>query len=96
MPRSGVCVLALRKKDEWLKVILERDDVNDLRNLQANKLSVEMRLLYNIVSQFFFENRKIWLGYWKGHSIHVLFDSRKTHQFPIFDFRAGQGGSQEV
>lgn len=53
MPRSGVCILTL-KKEEGLKLILERNEVKDLKNLQANKLSVEMRLLHNTVSWIFF------------------------------------------
>lgn len=60
MPRSGVCVLSLKKKIDGLKVILERDDVNDIKNLQANKLLVEMRLLHNMASRIFFsKNWKI-------------------------------------
>lgn len=54
MPRSSVCVLALKKKIYGLKFILERDNVNDLRNFQANQLLVEIRLLYNMVSRIFF------------------------------------------
>lgn len=47
-------VLYLKMKIDGLKVILEIDDVDDLRNLQANRLYVEMRLLYNMVGRIFF------------------------------------------
>lgn len=58
MSRLGICFLNLQKKIDELKVILERDDVRDLRNLQANKLSMEMRLLHNIISRIFFPKIK--------------------------------------
>lgn len=32
MPRFGICFLDLKKKIDGRKVILERDDLNDLRN----------------------------------------------------------------
>lgn len=54
MPRSIICFQNLQKKIDGLKVILERDDFQDLKNLQANGLSVEMRLLHNMVNRIFF------------------------------------------
>lgn len=54
MHRSRICFLNLKKKINGLRVILEMDDMHDLRNLQANRLYVEMRLLHNIVSRIFF------------------------------------------
>lgn len=54
MLRNGIYVLALMKKIDGLRVILERDDIRNFRNLQANQLSVEMRLLHYMVSKIFF------------------------------------------
>lgn len=38
MPRNGLGFLNLENKFDELKVILERDDVMNLKNLQANQL----------------------------------------------------------
>lgn len=54
MSMIGICVMALKKKIDGLRVILERDDIKDLKNLLANQLSTEMRLLHNMVSRIFF------------------------------------------
>lgn len=35
----------VKKKEDGLKVILERDDVLDLKNLRANRLSMDMGYL---------------------------------------------------
>lgn len=48
MPRVGSYIPRLKNKEEELK---------ELGNLSTNKLSVEMRLLYNIVSRIFFFKR---------------------------------------
>lgn len=53
MPRTGICFSALEKKIDGLKVILERDDGRNLKNQKANLLSMEIRLLHNIVSLIF-------------------------------------------
>lgn len=54
MPRNGICFLTLERKINGLKVILEREVVRNLKNLQANQLSAEIRLLHNIVSHISF------------------------------------------
>lgn len=46
--------LEFGKQIDRLKVILERENVRNLKNLQANQLSKEMRLLHNMVSHIFF------------------------------------------
>lgn len=53
MPRNGVWFLSFERKLDGLKVILERENVKNLKTLQANQLSVEMRLLHNMISQIF-------------------------------------------
>lgn len=52
MLRAGTCVPRLEKKLDGLKCIVEREEVNEVANLFSNQLSVEMRLLHNIVSHF--------------------------------------------
>lgn len=54
MLRASVCFLALEKKINGLKVILETDDVRNLKNLQANQLFMKMRLLHDMVNRIFF------------------------------------------
>lgn len=54
MPRSSICVPKRQKKINGLKCILEREDVNEMVNLLANQLLVELRPLHNIVSRIFF------------------------------------------
>ena len=54
VPKEGKCFMTLSRKVDGLKVILERRNVTSLKNLQANLLSMEMRLLHNIVSRIFF------------------------------------------
>ena len=54
VPKEGKCFLSLDKKGEGLKTILEKKNVTDLRSIQANQLSLEMRLLHNMVSRIFF------------------------------------------
>lgn len=54
MLRSSIYFFNLQKKVNGLKVILERDDIKYLRNLQANRLSIEMRLQHNIMSIILF------------------------------------------
>lgn len=50
MPRASTCVPRLEKKMDGLKCILEREDMNEVANLFANQLSMEIRLLHNIMS----------------------------------------------
>lgn len=45
----------LEKKEEGLKVILERKEVTGLGNFFVNQLLIEMILFHNIVSQIFFQ-----------------------------------------
>ena len=54
VPRSGICYLNLTDKVEALKCVLERDNANEIEQLVANQLSVEMRLLHSIVGYIIF------------------------------------------
>ena len=54
VPKEGKCFMTLSRKVDGLKAILERSNVTSLKNLQANLLSMEIRLLHNIVSRIFF------------------------------------------
>lgn len=58
MPRTRICFLALEWKLDELKLILEKHNVRNLKNLQNNQLSVEMGLLHNMVGQVFFLKTK--------------------------------------
>lgn len=55
MLRIRICFLALERKLDGLKVILVREDVRNLKNLQANQLLMEIRLIHNMVVEFFFK-----------------------------------------
>ena len=54
VPKEGKCYLTLDKKEDGLRTVLEKRSVSDLRSFQANQLSLEMRLLHNMVSRIFF------------------------------------------
>ena len=54
MPREGVQVLRLEDRAEGLKCILEKEDVSGIDLVQANQLSVEIRLLHHIISRIIF------------------------------------------
>ena len=54
IPKGGKCFLTLDKKEDGLRIVLENKNVTDLRSLQANQLSLEMRLLHNMVRRIFF------------------------------------------
>lgn len=53
MLRTRIYFLALERKLDGLKVILERKDIKNQKNLQANQLLVEMRLLHDMASRIF-------------------------------------------
>ena len=54
MPREGVQILRLEDRTEGLKCILEKEDVSGIDLVQANQLSVEIRLLHHIISRIIF------------------------------------------
>lgn len=54
MPKESKCFLHLKKKIDSLRTILERKNGKNVKNLHANQLSLEMRLLHNIDNRIFF------------------------------------------
>ena len=54
MPKEGVQILRLEDRTEGLKCILEKEDVSGINLVQANQLSVELRLLHHIISRIIF------------------------------------------
>lgn len=52
--KRGDMFLALNRKVDGLRIALKRRDIKIVGNLQANHISLKMRLLHNMVSKIFF------------------------------------------
>ena len=53
MPIEGYKYLVLKDKMKALRIVLERDDVDENEIVKASSLSLEMRLLHNFISRIF-------------------------------------------
>ena len=53
MSHEGKKFLELESRRSALRTIMERDDVNEIGNVIASSLSLEMRLLHNFISRIF-------------------------------------------
>ena len=72
VPRSEIHYLDLNNKTDALKYVLERDDVANIKLVIANQLSVEMRLLHNIVAHIIF-SKTGWHGWVAKRELAVMF-----------------------
>ena len=52
MPNEGINHLVLKDKQ---KMVLERSDGSEIGNVKANTLSLEMKLLHNVISRIFLQ-----------------------------------------
>ena len=53
IPKEGDCYLVMKERVKTLRLILGRSNVKGVIHVHANQLSLEMRLLHNIISRIF-------------------------------------------